>query len=367
MKKDIRFALMISGTLLIRIQEPFRSWLLPNLDLTTSEKPNLKPRDNIDVYVSVLSLLSWVLGRRSPRVTRVVISSTFGRFGNQLIQLCTAIGLATELGVRKVHIPKAAVIEVGDGRKILDISLHQEGDLHARRLRDVLVACSRTLVRKESVLVGRFFGLRLLPELESAVEAYRPKILRQIGLDVYHSNKVKGLGGGHLVIHLRGGDVFAPNGPPKKYGQPPIGFYELAIGAENPAHVTIVSEDKLNPSLAGILNLCDSRAIGVELQTASFEEDLQTLLSAQVICSSRGTFVEQAAGLSHHLRKIYLFGSDRFLRKDLTVVRVLDFKGDYWSHVCENNWKNTSTQRLMMETYHAENLTFLNERITKLE
>lgn len=360
MKKELRFALMVSGTLVIRIRKPFRSWLLPNLNLMTSEKLKLKPRDKVDVYVSVLSLLCWGLGRRPPRLTRVVIWSTFGRFGNQLIQLCTAIGLATELGVRKVHIPSSTVIEVGDGRKIFDISLLQDRDPNERRLRDVLVACSRSLVRMECVLVGRFFELRLLPELESTVEAYRPKILRQIGLNVYDSNKVQGLGGRHLLIHLRGGDVFASNGPPKKYGQPPIGFYELAISIENPAHVTIVSEDELNPTLAGILNFCDSRGIKLELQTASFDEDLRTLLSAQVICSSRGTFVEQVAGLSHHLRKIYLFGYDRFLRQDIQVIRIADSKGDFWNQVCENNWKNTSAQRLMMQTYNAENLTILN-------
>jgi hypothetical protein len=308
MKKELGFAPIISGSLVIRIPEPLKGWILPTLCLTTSEKrkPKLKPRDNIDLYLSGLSLLSWALGRMPLKVTGVVISSTFGRFGNQLIQVCTAIGLATELGARKVHIPRAAVIEVEDVREIFDVVLHGERGPNTRRLRGALVAFVRTLVRNEAVLVGRFFELRLLPELESKVEAYRPKILRKIGLEVFSSSNIKRLEGGHLVIHLRGGDVFALDSPPKKYGQPPIGFYELAIGIENPARVTIVSEDELNPTLKGILDFCGRRATEVEVQTASFDEDLQTLLSAQVICSSRGTFIEQVAGLSHHLKKIYL-------------------------------------------------------------
>jgi hypothetical protein len=77
------------------------------------------------------------------------------------------------------------------------------------------------------------------------------------------------------------------------------------------------------------------------------------------LCSSRGTFVEGVISLSHNLQKIYLFGQDRFLRKDISVAGVIDREDRYWRAVCEDNCRNTDKQRELMVVYGAENLDLL--------
>lgn len=166
----------------------------------------------------------------------------------------------------------------------------------------------------------------------------------------------------HLVIHLRGGDVFGPR-KPKTYGQPPLAFYLLILGREHWSEVTIVHQDDSNPVITGILEECRMRSLKVHTQSSTLDEDLPVLLRARTLVAGRGTFIPAIVGLSDVASRVFFF-EDKFAlqppKKGIRLHRISDKKGDYVRQVLSNNWENSPEQRAMMLSYPAENLVVEN-------
>jgi hypothetical protein len=319
----------------------------------------LKPRDEISLFGSARWIFNWLIFRKTPAITGAAVSKSFGRFGNQLIQIATLAGLGIEIGFRKVYLANNDIIPSGTQLNVMNVTVSAEPPVKKQNFVQFIRALWKSVTCSQGILVGRFFELRAFPILEERVQQHRPSVLRRLGESVFEAHNLERLPSNHLVIHLRGGDVFTSEVPPIKYGQPPIGFYAFVLAQENPSRVTIVSEDRLNPVLEKILELADTMSLPIQVQTGSLRDDLELLLSAQTLCSSRGTFVEGVSGLSHNIEKIYLFGQDRFLRTDISVVRVIDREDRYWRAICDDNWRNTAQQRELMVVYGPENLEVL--------
>jgi len=110
----------------------------------------------------------------------------------------------------------------------------------------------------------------------------------------------------HLTIHVRGGDVFGPR-KPQTYGQPPLAFYELALGARKWSGVTVVHQDLLNPVIPGIFSFCETLGIDVSSQSGTIQEDLTILLGATHLVAGRGTFAPAVAGLGKDCQEVFYF------------------------------------------------------------
>jgi hypothetical protein len=349
----------VDGLILFRLPDGQVSQSIPGLSEPESPPPLLKPRDKINLFCSARWMFSWLIFRKTPAITGAAVSKSFGRFGNQLRQIATLAGLGIEMGFSKVYLANNDITPSGTKLSVMNVTVFAGPPVKRYGLGEFIQALWKSATCSQGILVGRFFELRAFPILEERVQQHRPSVLRRLGESVFEAHQFKPLPADHLVIHLRSGDVFDSSTPPNKFGQPPIGFYNFVIEQEKPSRVTIVSEDRLNPVFEKILELADTMSLPIQVQTASLREDLELLLSARTLCSSRGTFVEGVSSLSHNLQKIYLFGQDRFLRKDISVARVIDRKNEYWSAVCENNWRNTDEQRELMVVYGAENLELL--------
>ncbi len=107
-----------------------------------------------------------------------------------------------------------------------------------------------------------------------------------------------------LVIHLRGGDIFAP-GPNAKYVQPPLEFYRQVI-EENPFdEILLVAESsRMNPCAAALQAAYPTRC---RIQTGALADDVVTILRARhLCCNSVGTFGGALALLSVPLRALHM-------------------------------------------------------------
>lgn len=163
---------------------------------------------------------------------------------------------------------------------------------------------------------------------------------------------------GHLVIHLRGGDVFGPR-KPRSYGQPPLSYYLLVLDDRPWTEVTIVFQDETNPVLAGIVKRCEEKGITMTLQSSTLDEDLPVLLRARTLVAGRGTFIPAVVGLSECASAVYFF-EDKFSldpgKKGVLIRKVLDKDKEYVRRVLSDNWSNSPEQRALMLEYPVSSL-----------
>jgi hypothetical protein len=159
--------------------------------------------------------------------------------------------------------------------------------------------------------------------------------------------EVKAFGEDTLVVHLRGGDVFARK-PPSTYVQNPLSYYQKIMARYD--KVIVVSEDTSNPLLEALME--DGK---VTIQSSSVEEDFSTLMAAKNLASSGvGTFCIAAALCSTNLQNFYasdifcdehlnpdmLSGSDI----DVNIIKVPDY-------IKIGEWKNSQEQVSKMMEY----------------
>ena len=294
------------------------------------------------------------LFRKPKQVSTVVVPKAFGRFGNQTLQLANALTIAKAISADSVACPGNDVLPGFRGELPVDIALDTSGEARAR---SGLVSVVRGILSswtQEAHLVGNFFYTTALTggivTPESRTESYALiKAARPI------ETPVAPLSPDHLVIHLRGGDAFGPNAH-NEYGQPPVAFYELVLKDQSWSQITIVSEDDVNPALPHILALAKQAGIPCSKQSASLQEDMEYLMSATTLVSSRSTFIPAIAAFSDNVSTVYVFGSEDRFRTDIRLRRVIDSVGTYWDSTCVYNWRDEPWQRELMVNYPVDNL-----------
>ena len=184
------------------------------------------------------------------------------------------------------------------------------------------------------------------------VDGWRKRICESFILPHLKIPRGPALPASTLVIHLRGGDVFAPN-PPAFYPQNPASFYQNLI--KNFQSTIIVAEDLSNPVAQYFKD--DQR---VEFQSSSEEDDFATLLRAKNIASSGvGTFAMAAALCSENLENLFctnLFQdahlNPTMLEKDLDSKVNVEIT-PLSNYIKVGEWKNTHAQRTLMLKYQC--------------
>lgn len=169
-----------------------------------------------------------------------------------------------------------------------------------------------------------------------------------------------------LTVYLRSGDVFCEE-PEPHYGQPPWAFFERVLEFRSWTKVVVVSEDRLNPVHALIIEWCRKNEVTVEETGASLGEAIRVIMSASNLTSANGTFIPSLLFLSEGNKDVFCFQDSvnpLLERKGLTIWCVRDVEGGYIQSVMSRNWSNSPSQRKLMVEYPK---AFLSEvKATKL-
>lgn len=288
--------------------------------------------------------------RRSsfPASSSGIFFTELGMFGNMSRRLANGGSLALALSIGGLVAPRKIIFH-GD---IFREGIHRLGPSTKLYLGEEPSRVSNTLL----VLVhGELLGDRNLeaehqPSVDAAWEALH-------GILLINDNE-NPPAGDHLVIHIRGGDVFGPR-KPRAYGQPPLSFYQWVLNEKEWTAVTIVHQDLLNPVVEPLLALCSRLNIPATDQMGSIMEDIRALISGHTLVAGRGTFIPAIAGLSRVCSRVYFFEDKCNLvprRSGIAMVRVIDRDKIFTSSLLSHNWANTPEQRALMLEYPVSSL-----------
>lgn len=285
----------------------------------------------------------------SDRSGHAILIPELGMFGNMTRRIVAAVAVARILGISNVIAPKETEFspdiyrrglhELDGGLRLWLWSESRKGDLDALHQRDLISGV-------------RFDAEAFAPELRRAWTDVFDLLLKKPALGTMPQN--------HLVIHLRGGDVFGPR-QPRSYGQPPLSFYEKILDREPWAAVTVIHQDGANPVLAALLDSCAKRKIGCATHSGAVQDDVAVLLRASTLVAGRGTFMPAVVGLSRNVRRVFYFHDKFSLHPPVAgveIVRIIDKEGTYVRDVLSNNWENSEYQRSLMLSYPQSNLEF---------
>jgi len=316
-----------------------------------------KDAEELRVY---RTLGAWVLGwpRSTKDFSSLIVVKTFGRLGNHVFQLVHAIHCARQLGVLEVLAPgnqsaPERVFTTPGGIRV-DTRIASFRQPSKKNLPPGLFKG----LRPKTVASSRFFDLSHFPALGGDVdhaEIFRD--LREAGL---WKSDLSPLETDHLVIHIRGGDIFVED-PNPYYGQPPLAYYERIISSREWSEITIVSQDFRNPVTAVLLQRLNEAGLPHRFQSGTLEEDVSLLLRARTLVAGKGTFIPAIVGLSEAIETAYVFGELKRLRSDITIKIVNDVAGTYWNAICQKNWSAAHWQLKMMVEYPLANLEFAIE------
>lgn len=158
-----------------------------------------------------------------------------------------------------------------------------------------------------------------------------------------------------LVIHIRSGDIFAhEHNPPHDYAPNPLCYYLSLIVRYN--RVIVVTEpDNYNP-IVDVLRSCEN----VTIQSTSVAEDFATLLRAKNLATSgTGTFAVAAALCSSNLKKFHC--SNLYLTEHLNPEMVVAAGVDvemvrFDNYIQQKQWINNQQQRKFILEYQNESV-----------
>lgn len=266
-----------------------------------------------------------------------------GNFGNNYIQLVHAMMVAEARGVRRV--------------------LHRFGSFGShRRAAGPRLSFRRSMQPDKTGLSGAFFirtafdDLRdLAPEQFLRVSnAYiRPALL------IEQPAVEKGV----AALNLRGGaDVFENAAPNALYGQPPLSYYQKALGHLAEAHdlsaVNLIHQDERNPVLEPLVAWLQGVGLPWRTTSAGMLGDAGALLAAEHIVMGWTTFTSALALLSRNMRTVTAFRkaplwSEMCVAAEAAYM-ISDEGGGYFP---ADGWKNDAAQRALMVSYPAGNLS----------
>lgn len=271
------------------------------------------------------------------RVTAVRVNWC-ARFGNSVRQVANAFRVAEAHGLKTIYLP---------GMWWLSPGVHELGN--GMRLVNHPGVCFDD---EEIVLSGVFFDLSQLVGFEAARMSDQETMGYLEPLLKVHSES-EPLPESHLVIHVRGGDVFRGKNVHRNYGQPPLAYYLKILEHAAWTVVTVVAEDQANPVWKPLLDACTARfpcevRVGMPLA-----DDVGFLLRAKTLVAGRGSFIRAIATLSRNLRVVHAFetGIADLRGIDVEVTGWHDVAGVYRDSLMRGNWENSPVQRELMIGY----------------
>jgi hypothetical protein len=301
----------------------------------------------------------------NPEVISVI---DLGRFGNRFYQLLNASMVARRLGCSEIR--------VNSGRDM--------GPL-PRRIRGIQFLSADSARIERPALRGVFFTYRAFERLVEPLDPWFIQDTIDNLVAPFFELDQGSLGDHVIVLHFRGGDVFAgtPDWVPRPYVMPPACFYTAAVEyARDHLGVTearVVYEDRGNPSVAAVEEYFVRHNIPFSSQSGTLQEDSATLLRASHLVISYGTFGEANALLSGRIRSLFSFRhveSHEWLynrTKSLLQAALQQAKGARifvaedrdGGYIPPFGWERTAEQLHLMRNYPADALAMREILISK--
>ncbi len=133
-----------------------------------------------------------------------------------------------------------------------------------------------------------------------------------------------------MVLHFRGTDrLSAPSSP--QYSLAPVSYYVKACRLENVDRVVIVTDDPRSGIVLALVEQLGKSGVAARVQSKSLDEDLRTLMSAEVLVLAGSSLSDSVAGLSPGVRRIYHYEKKMWVRKDIEIIEIYDESGLYKS------------------------------------
>ena len=287
-----------------------------------------------------------VRNRKIHPVDAVLING-FGRFGNSIIQLLNARSIAEQWNVSEVLFHRFDLIK--------NQNLHLSSTI---RLEKTSLGGRKTKPPWVIWATHALNGTHLIDEACSPANAGVRELLASAVAPQIARSKEHGV----LTAHFRSGDIFGPN-PHRRYGQPPLSFYQKVVLDRGWSRVDIISEDRLNPCSAALESWCREKNIPVTWSCLDLSQTIARVAGASNIVAGRGTFIPSIVFLFPGERSMFLFepGEEPLLcDPKLTTQQVRDKQGHYTATVLDDNWLNSAQQRELMLQYPDESLTPLH-------
>ena len=166
-----------------------------------------------------------------------------------------------------------------------------------------------------------------------------------------------------LVIHIRSGDVFV-NHHNRKYGQPPLCFYQKIINDNNFKNIYLTSSGHENPTVDRLLELYPR----IKYINGTLEDSISAIIYSYNLVMSISTFPFTLIRLNNNLKKIFLYSLFDYDFKDenFTIYRM-EASQNYLNKI-HGKWENTKEQRDLMinENCSNANVSILFQKVNPL-
>lgn len=153
-----------------------------------------------------------------------------------------------------------------------------------------------------------------------------------------------------LYIHIRSGDIFSKAKPHKLYVQPPLSYYDHIITLQKPAHIILVSEDRLNPCINALLTKYAGMITHV-CNPEVPENDIAVLCRAKSIVFGMGTFSLPIMCMSGNLAKVWFPKYDNDIQGHIGLPHLETTYISLPGYMNPGDWQNTPEQRTLMLEY----------------
>ena len=285
------------------------------------------------------------------------IQSWYGRFGNNIIQLCNVLWLAQKKRYNITYIPEHPQLEIHKiNKRYLTISNYPG---HKKTVK------ARFFKMKE------VYNVLQTNQIKPTVTDYR-RLLHNVIYNILKPDnkplKSDILPTSTVVIHIRSGDCFVNNKPipHPDYVPVPLSYYiklfeDYQEEMEWDRIIIVTENDKLNPAIDGFEKYIASNYpnVSVRIQSSTIENDMKTLLSAQSLILSIGYFSKVLGLLSKNVKFIYcsdyLFECNDLLMIDGVKTHIYNIT-DY---IPIGNWKDDTSQRGQILSHPLEKIVKL--------
>jgi len=244
----------------------------------------------------------------------IKINEWFGRLGNNIIQVSTAIDMALFYKCT-ISFPN---------------SPNYKGLFNFDIISDYF---NKTVTYKKNEIITddmNFFG-PLLEDVVVSEENY--KIKADLLKESFTIKDINKLDEDDVAIHIRSGDIFQSPSPVEFYAPPPVAYYAKQLNQNQYKKIIIVCEDNVNPAVNKLLELYPNATWNKN----NLEEDIRLILGATNVISSVGTFVTALLMLSDNIKSHY--------GKDCNNEELEEY------YKVAKPWLNSDTQRDYILSY----------------
>lgn len=327
-----------------------------DIDLLTLRHLLGAPFDMIDERPGTNPYVAYSLVSAGQPRSRVLVGLALyecGAFGNCLIQLLLAIGIARNLNLKYIKLPAA------DRSEVIGLT----GPLTCGGL--TFIPGSEPLPPDGAFLSGMYFDLgiqRLAGALgpEETRDIVR-SCIRPLFSRLPHDIPAKP--DDELLIHIRSGDIFSTWVAPT-YPQPPLAFYQMVIRrllAEGRIRrIRMVFENRLNPVIPVLEAWIAELGVPLTTQSGTLIDDVAALMNGRYLVFGLGTFGPGVCQLSDRIEQVFYFASGwpQHFKSITTIERVVEVLDVADGYTKVGEWDNSPERRQLMLDYPAENLAF---------